>query len=80
MRIDKYLKVSHIIKRRETAKKMLDAGYITIDGRVAKPATEINPGNIVTVTNPNGKSLTFKVKETREYCPLSRVDELYEIM
>ena len=41
MRIDKYLKVTHIIKRREVAKKMLDAGFVSINDKVAKPASDV---------------------------------------
>ena len=47
MRIDKYLKVTHIIKRREVAKKMLDAGFVSINDKVAKPASDVKVGDIV---------------------------------
>lgn len=79
MRIDKYLKVSHIIKRRELAKRMLDSGFVTVNGKTAKPATEIRIGDEIAIVNPNGKSLTVVVKAVREHCPLSEVQTLYEV-
>ena len=79
MRIDKYLKVTHIIKRREVAKRMLDAGFVTINDKVAKPANDIKIGDIVCISNPNGQKLTIEVKQLKESCPLNRVNELYEI-
>lgn len=77
MRIDKYLKVTHIIKRREVAKKMLDAGFVFINDKVAKPASEVKVGDIVCISNPNGQKLTIEVKILKESCPLNKVNELY---
>ncbi len=47
MRLDKYLKVSRLIKRRPVAKKMADAGRVFVNDRVAKPSTEIELGDII---------------------------------
>jgi len=53
MRLDKYLKVSRIIKRRTVAADAADAGRITINGRVAKPSTAVNEGDILEVAFGN---------------------------
>ena len=45
MRVDKFLKVSRIIKRREVAKQLADAGLVTCNGKPAKPATELVQGD-----------------------------------
>ncbi len=45
MRIDKYLKVSRLIKRREVAKELCDASYILLNGKVAKPSSIVAPGD-----------------------------------
>ncbi|MDR3216441.1 MAG: RNA-binding S4 domain-containing protein [Clostridiaceae bacterium] len=50
MRIDKFLKVSRVIKRRTVAQEACDAGRITINGKPAKPAKEVKQGDKVTVT------------------------------
>ena len=49
MRIDKYLKVSRIIKRRTVANEACSGGRVTINGKIAKPGTEVCPGDILTI-------------------------------
>ena len=50
MRLDKYLKVSRIIKRRTIAKGISDLGFVKINDRNAKPSSEVKPGDIVELT------------------------------
>ncbi|MGL4567739.1 MAG: RNA-binding S4 domain-containing protein [Fusobacteriaceae bacterium] len=47
MRLDKFLKVSRIIKRRPIAKAVVDGGKTKLDGKVAKPSTEVKEGAIL---------------------------------
>lgn len=49
MRLDKFLKVSRIIKRRTVAKEVADKGRIEVNGRVAKSSTDIKIGDKVTI-------------------------------
>lgn len=49
MRLDKYLKVSRIIKRRSVANEACDAGRVTINGKVAKAGADIKPGDIIEI-------------------------------
>ncbi|HHY81192.1 MAG TPA: RNA-binding S4 domain-containing protein [Clostridiales bacterium] len=49
MRLDKYLKVSRIIKRRTVANEVSSQGRIQINGRVAKPSSEVKPGDIIAI-------------------------------
>ena len=49
MRIDKYLKVSRIIKRRTVANEACGSGRVTINGKIAKPGSDVNPGDIITI-------------------------------
>ena len=56
MRIDKYLKVSRVIKRRTVANDACDAGRVTINGKVAKACTEVNVGDIVEVSFGSSKT------------------------
>ncbi len=49
MRIDKYLKVARIIKRRTVAQEACDAGRVMIGGKVAKPGDQVKIGDIITV-------------------------------
>lgn len=47
MRVDKYLKIARILKRREAAKELALQGRIQINGRVAKPSTEVEIGDVL---------------------------------
>ncbi len=50
MRLDKYLKVSRIIKRRTVANDACDAGRVTVNGKVAKAGLEVKPGDVIEIT------------------------------
>ena len=49
MRLDKFLKVSRIIKRRTVAKEACDGGRVTLAGRVAKAGTEVKAGDVMEI-------------------------------
>ena len=49
MRLDKFLKVSRIIKRRTVAAEFADSGRVMINGRVAKPSADVKPGDILEI-------------------------------
>ena len=49
MRIDKFLKVSRIIKRRTVANEACSSGRVMINEKTAKPGTEVHPGDIVSI-------------------------------
>ena len=53
MRLDKYLKVSMLIKRRVVAKELADADKVSVNGKVAKPNCEIKVGDIIVITLPS---------------------------
>ena len=79
MRIDKYLKLTRLIKRRTVAKELLDRGIFTINGRVAKPSSEVSEGDIVVL--PLGRhKLTIKVVRLVSYTKKETAQELYELI
>ena len=79
MRIDKYLKLTRLIKRRTVAKELLDRGIFTINGRVAKPSSEVNEGDLVVL--PLGRhKLTIKVVRLVSYAKKETAQELYELI
>ena len=49
MRLDKYLKVSRLIKRRTVANEACDAGRVSINGRVAKASAEVKAGDVIEI-------------------------------
>lgn len=52
MRIDRFLKLSRLVKRRTVAAEMADAGAVRINGRTVKPAADVKPGDIIDVAYP----------------------------
>ena len=79
MRIDKYLKVSRLIKRRTVAKEVADHEKITINGKVCKPSTEIKVNDIVQIKF-GLKLVTFKVLSVNEYVKKNEAELMYEII
>jgi ribosomal 50S subunit-recycling heat shock protein len=66
MRLDKYLKVSRIIKRRTVANEACDAGRVMVNGKVAKASQDIKVGDIIEVGfgNKQVKAEVLTVQET----------------
>ncbi|TYB95713.1 MAG: RNA-binding S4 domain-containing protein [Kosmotoga sp.] len=64
MRLDKFLKVNRIIKRRVVAKRAIENGYVLRNGQNTKAGTDINPGDVITVNFPNRK---LKVAVTEDF-------------
>ena len=56
MRIDKFLKVARIIKRRTVANEAADGGRISVNGKIVKPSYEIKVGDIVEIKFGNSTS------------------------
>ena len=69
MRLDKYMKVSRLIKRRTVANEVADAGRILINGKVAKASQAVNAGDIIEVTFGNRP---IKVRVLSEWSPAPR--------
>ncbi len=79
MRIDKFLKVSRILKRRSVSKEACDADKVTVNGKAVKPSFKLHVGDLVTVKFGTGE-LTFKVLSLQEHVKKEDVSTLYEII
>ncbi|BAD42211.1 RNA-binding S4 domain-containing protein [Symbiobacterium thermophilum] len=79
MRIDKFLKVSRIIKRRTLAKEVCDAGRVQVGGKVAKAGTEVKPGDTISI-DFGRRQLTVRVLAVREHVRAAEARELYEVI
>ena len=70
MRLDKYLKVSRLIKRRTVANEACDGGRVMINDRVARASAEVKQGDIITISFGNKEVLdvqeTVKKDEAKE--------------
>lgn len=79
MRIDKFLKVSRILKRRTVAKEAADCGKISVNGKEVKPSYQLKTGDVVEVSFSSG-ALRFRVKALKEYVKKDEAQDLYEII
>jgi len=66
MRLDKFLKVSRVIKRRTVAKEIADQGRILINDKVAKSSSNVNVGDVLTIKfgNKTSKLAILELKDT----------------
>lgn len=79
MRLDKYLKVSRIIKRRTVAKEASSSEKILVNEKIAKPSSEIKVGDIITI-NYYKKTMIVKVKSIAPTVKKEEANEMYEII
>jgi len=79
MRLDKFLKVSRIIKRRQIANDVCDAGRVMVNGRSAKPSVRLKPGDEVSIEFGNG-TVSFKVLSTAPSIRKEDADSMYQLL
>jgi len=78
MRLDKYLKVAQILKRRTVSNSIAKKEKVTVNGKIAKPAHQVKIGDTITIQFGN-RLLTIKVLSTQQ--PKPKSDELlYEVV
>lgn len=79
MRLDKFLKVSRIIKRRTVSKEISESSRVKVNGKVAKPSTQLKIGDEIEIEF--GRSfLTVRVLELKEHVLKDDSSMLYEII
>lgn len=79
VRLDKFLKVSRIIKRRTVAKEVADKGRIQVNGQIAKSSTSLKIGDLVKIVFGN-KTLEIKVLDLKDSTKKEDAQKLYEIV
>ena len=79
MRLDKYLKVSRIIKRRTVANDACDAAHVSVNGRTVKASYDVKVGDVIEVTFGQ-RTLKAKVTDVREHALKNEAATMYEIV
>ncbi|MEY8445830.1 RNA-binding S4 domain-containing protein [Enterococcus ratti] len=79
MRLDKFLKISRIIKRRSVAKEVADKGRIQINGKLAKSSTDVKVGDQLKIQFGN-KIMKVKVNELHESTKKEDASKMYAII
>ena len=79
MRLDKYLKVARIIKRRTVANDACDTEHISVNGRAVKASYQVKEGDIIEIAF-GSRVLKVKVVDVRENANKSNAGEMYEVL
>lgn len=79
MRLDKYLKVSRIIKRRTVANDACDTEHVSVNGRRAKASYDVKVGDVLEITFGQ-RTLKIRVLEVKETVSKAQAGEMYEVI
>ncbi len=79
MRIDKFLKVSRLTKRRETAKELCDDHDVFLNGKAAKPMSEVSAGDEIRLLLGR-REVVVRVLEVRPYARKEEASSMYEVL
>ena len=79
MRLDKYLKVSRLIKRRTVAAAACDGGRVSVNGKTAKPSHDVKINDIIEISFGE-KKVKIKVTEIKEHVLKSGAADMYEVI
>lgn len=79
MRLDKYLKVSRLIKRRTIANEACDAGRVMVNAKVARASYEVKEGDLIEM-QLGARTLKVRVVRVSEFAPKGEAAEMYEAL
>ena len=79
MRIDKFLKVSRILKRRALAQEAADGGRVKVNGKTVKPAFNVKVGDVVEIGFNSG-TVAFEILDIKETVRKEEAEKLYRII
>ena len=79
MRIDKFLKVSRILKRRSLAAEAASGGRVKINGKTVKPSHDVKVGDVIELGFNSG-TVAFRVLDVKETVRKEQAETLYEIL
>lgn len=79
MRLDKYLKISRLIKRRTVAKEACEGKKVSLNGKSAKPGTEVKIGDIIEIAYGERK-LKFEIVAINEKILKGEAKDMYRIL
>ena len=79
MRLDKFLKVSRIIKRRTVANEACDGEHVEVNGKRAKASYDVKEGDIIAVTYGD-RTLKVRVLDVKEHAAKADASSMYEVI
>jgi len=79
MRLDKYLKVSRLIKRRTVACEACEQGKVSVNGKVSKPSANVDVGDTISITFGE-KTVNVKVEKVAEHALKADASDMYTVL
>jgi ribosomal 50S subunit-recycling heat shock protein len=79
MRLDKYLKISRIIKRRTVANEACDSSYVSVNGKTAKASYDVKIGDVIEIQYGN-KTTKFVVNMIKDHVTKDEASEMYSVI
>lgn len=79
MRVDKFLKVARILKRRSLANQVADVGKVSVNGRIVKPSYKLKVGDVLEIAFLSG-TIKLEVLQLKETVRKEEADSLYRII
>lgn len=79
MRLDKYLKVSRIMKRRTVANDACDAGRVLVNGKAARASYEVKPGDVLEL-QLGARNVRAEIVSVNEYARKENAEEMYRVL
>ena len=79
MRLDKYLKVSRLIKRRTVANEACDSSRVSVNGKLVKPSYDVKVGDSITIAF-GSKQVTVRILDIKETTKKAEAVGMYEVI
>ena len=79
MRLDKYLKVSRLIKRRTVANEACDGQHVSVNGKIARASYEVKEGDVIEIFF-GGRTVRVRVTDVKEHALKAEASEMYEVV
>ena len=79
MRLDKYLKVSRLVKRRTVANELCDAKHVEVNGKIARASYEVKAGDVIAI-QMGANQIRAKVLDVREFATKEDAPLMYELI
>ncbi|MBQ9880929.1 MAG: RNA-binding S4 domain-containing protein [Clostridia bacterium] len=79
MRLDKYLKVSRLVKRRTVANELCDAKHIDVNGKTQRASYEVKEGDVIEI-RAGSQTVRARVLTISEYATKENASSMYELI
>ena len=79
MRLDKFLKVSRLVKRRTVANELCDAKHVEVNGKVARASYEVKVGDVISI-QMGANVVRARVTDVKEYATKENASSMFEIV